>query len=142
MTYRMDLPCSLCGATPRHRKTWCRECGREQARIENAERRAQKREWERRWVHSARGKAVCKHCGGPCGAGSHRPSRAPDRCSACVAKDADQKAREVVRLWAEGKRFPEIQAAMGWTKGHLSAALNDYRAAGYDLPYRNQRRAA
>lgn len=61
-------------------------------------------------------------------------------CQACVSDEHDRKMRKLVRLWAEGLTYPEIQAAMGWSSSQLSAVMHAARAEGYDLPYRRQRR--
>lgn len=57
-------------------------------------------------------------------------------CAACISDECDRKRRKLVRLWAEGQTFPEIQAEMGWSRIHLSAEMSRAREAGYDLPYR------
>ncbi len=108
----------------------------ERVQAQNKRRRAVKREWERNWLASDASRAACSQCGQLCGAGSARPSATPSICEACRHDEYDRKARKVEKLWNEGKTFPEIQAAMGWTKNMLGRMMDQYREDGYDLPYR------
>jgi transposase len=115
---------------PNLAREWAR---RQEAKPSTA---ARKRAWDR--AH----RATCPRCGGLRGQATAIPSRADGLCVNCDnaarAAEADVTARKVVALWADGKKFSEICAAMGWSKGTLSAMMDRYRKAGYDLPYRRQ----
>lgn len=117
---------------------YCRPCKREMARTDNARRHEAKKEWQRNFDSSPAGRLPCPRCGKPMGAGSvsNRNQRKNELCATCRHDEYDRKARKVVRLWAEGKTYPEIQGEMGWSSGMLSVMMSRYRADGYELPYR------
>lgn len=73
----------------------------------------------------------CEQCGQPVGRGNETGI-----CGDCISDEHDRKMRKLVRLWAEGLTYPEIQAEMGWSKSRLSVEMHRARAQGYDLPYR------
>lgn len=110
-----------------------RRCNRERLNERTRAYKARNRETLRAYdrEYNATHKGTCSSCGG-------EMDRKWDggTCAACRHDEYDRKAREVERLWNGGATFPEIQAAMGWTKGMLGRMMDRYRADGYDLPYR------
>jgi transposase len=106
----------------------------EKVRADNAKRHEVKLAWQRAQDRSEQGRARCSECGGLAGVGSAR--HGPTTCAECRGYAAALKGVRVERLWNEGKTFPEICAEMGWTSGMLSRMIDQYRADGYDLPYR------
>lgn len=104
------------------------------AKADNARRHEEKKAWRRIADRTPEGRGTCGECGGLLGIGQAR--RGGRTCEECIQFAAVQKLVRLERLWNEGKTFPEICAAFGWSRGHLSQMLDRGRERGYDLPYR------
>lgn len=100
------------------------------ARAYKARNREALRAYDARRAREHRG--TCTTCGGFMGIGNAEDGT----CRGCVSRQHHAVGEKLVRLWGEGKLYPEIMAEMGWTKDHLNVALHTYRAEGFDLPYR------
>lgn len=123
------------GLTERQARLICYgERERKTIQRDNANRRKAKREWEREWLKTAR--AVCPGCGGPCGAGSSKPSVTVELCSACRSRQRNERCERIVAWWAEGLSLREIARRLGWTTNHVNAEFGRMRNEGFDLPYR------
>jgi transposase len=107
---------------------------------EAARNRAASREWKRRnpdktsaydREYAETHKKACSQCGGPL---IHDAKT--EICMECRMDNRDFKYRQLERLWAEGKTYPEIQEEMGWTRDYLAVTMDRARDMGYHLPYR------
>jgi len=116
-------------------KAWQR-CNRERTNEQTRAYKDRNREAIRAYgrAYEEANRHPCQQCGQLIG--RHRTT-----CMACISAERDRKLRRLVRLWADGVTLPEIQAEMGWTKGHLAVEMDRARADGYDLPYRHKKRA-
>jgi len=67
--------------------------------------------------------------------------RGRDLCSACYHDKQREARRAIQRLWHEGRSLKEIASTLGRTVNSIGSSICDMRADGWDVPYRQNRRA-
>lgn len=124
------------GVTPSAITKWLNpEKTQEWNRIQNAKRHQAKLRWQNEKDRSPEGRGECQSCGQLKGIGMGRHG-VTGICIYCIGAEHDRKGTEYERLWAEGKKFREIQKEMDWSPGMVRKMLDEYRGQGYNLPYR------
>lgn len=105
------------------------ERNRARSRAWKARNKSAVREHDRAYDEAHKGR--CRECG-------NAVNRRRDGCICmpCREDKRDCRARQIERLWAEGRSLKEIAAELGCTVKSLGVRMVALRKMGYDLPHR------